>query len=240
MVRARTLEHVYAVICAFREERRIAEVVEGARARGLNVIVVDDGSEDATSRRAEEAGAEVIRFESNRGKGAALRAGFDRIRDAECDAVITLDGDGQHDPGEIPLFLEAYRRTGIPALIGNRMAAPGPMPLYRRTVNRFMSHSLRKTTGVYLPDPPCGFRFYRADVLPYIQSEDDRFGAEFEMLLNMASRRIRMDNVRISSIYEGEPSRVRPVRDTLRFFSIVQRHRRRQKGFAPGETLWSS
>ena len=100
------------LIPAYQEGPRIAAVVEGAR-RHLPVVVVDDGSTDDTAARAEAAGATVLRQVPNAGKGAALRAGFAYALDDGADAVVTLDGDGQHDPDEIPAFLAAYERDTL-------------------------------------------------------------------------------------------------------------------------------
>src|SRR5437762_2142979 len=98
--------NVQALVPAHNEGPRIAAVVRRA-ARFLPVVVVDDGSTDDTAERATEAGATVIRQVPNQGKGAALRTGFRAALELGSEAVITLDGDGQHDPGEIPAFLGA-------------------------------------------------------------------------------------------------------------------------------------
>ena len=122
----------FAMIPAYQEGPRIAAVVEAA-GRYLPVIVVDDGSTDDTAAAAEAAGATVIRQVPNAGKGAALRAGFAHAREAGADAVVTLDADGQHDPAEIPAFLDAYRRSGAQLVVGRRDF--GAMPVVRRASN---------------------------------------------------------------------------------------------------------
>ena len=104
------------LIPAYNEGERVAGVVTAALAH-LPVLVVDDGSTDDTALRAQEAGATVLRQSPNRGKGAALRAGFRRALDDGYEAVLTLDADGQHDPGEIPKFLQSYA-DGQPDLGG--------------------------------------------------------------------------------------------------------------------------
>ena len=101
------METILALIPGYQEGPRIATVVEGARA-SLPVVVVDDGSTDDTAARAEAAGAIVLRQIPNAGKGAALRTGFRYALEQRAEAVVTLDADGQHDPAEIPLFLDAY------------------------------------------------------------------------------------------------------------------------------------
>ncbi len=216
-----------AVIPAFNESGRIGPVVAEARRHGLAVIVVDDGSSDNTASVAAAAGAEVIRHAENAGKGAALRTGFRRALEASYEGVVTLDADGQHDPEEIPKFIEAYERTGIPVLIGNRLWNPAGMPLVRRLTNRFMSWLLSREMGRYVPDTQCGFRFIRTDLLPYLETHSERFAAESEVLLEMAARGIRMDSVRIRTIYGGERSKIRPCADTIRFWRMLRRWRAR-------------
>lgn len=214
------------LICAFNEAERIGSVIRSALEQHPNeVIVVDDGSSDSTAEIAEECGAVVLKNETNRGKGASLNRGFERVQEKHFDAVIVIDGDGQHNPEEIPRFLDAYQRTGIPILIGNRMADVRGMPLIRRYTNRFMAWVLNRLVKIYVADPPCGYRFYRSDVLPFILSSETRFAFEFDVLVHAALRRIRIDSVRISTIYNRKRrSHVAPVRDAWLLFGVVKHH----------------
>jgi len=116
-----------ALIPAYNEAGRVGGVVAAVRAR-LPVLVVDDGSADGTARLAEEAGATVLRQQPNQGKGAALRAGFRWALEAGYDAVLTLDADGQHDPAEIPAFVEAFTAQGADLVIGERSFRQMPFP----------------------------------------------------------------------------------------------------------------
>ncbi len=221
---------VWAVIPAYREERRVREVVAGARRQGAPVVVVDDGSPDGTAAAAEAAGAMVIRHEQNRGKGAALRTGFEYARRNGARAVICLDADGQHDPAEIPKFIEAWRRTAIPVLIGNRMADPAGMPLVRRWTNRFMSALLSREMKQYVPDTQCGYRLFAIEVTPFMAGRSVRFDADSEALLLLAARGVRIGAVRIRTIYRGEKSNIRPLRDAIRFFRMLRDWRRGRRG----------
>lgn len=214
------------VIPAYCEADRIGPVIESVRLQGVHVIVVDDGSPDETAAVARSAGAEVIRHSKNRGKGQALQTGFRRAAELGCEAVITMDADGQHDPAEIPQFLEAYQRTRIPVLIGNRMWNQRGMPLVRRLTNRFMSWLLSREMGQYLPDTQCGYRLFQTDLLRFVETESDRFAAESEILLRLAARGLRMDSIRIRTIYGTERSKIRPVADTIRFWRMLRRWRR--------------
>lgn len=225
-----------AVIPAFRERAAIASTVAAALEQGVDVIVVDDGSDDDTADQAGQAGARVIRLERNRGKGVALATGLKAARDGGYVAALTLDADGQHDPAEIPKFIEAYERTRIPVLIGNRLWNPEGMPWIRRLTNRFMSWLLAREMGQYVPDTQCGYRLFRCDLLPYIETKSERFAAESEVLLNISARGIPVDSVRIRTIYAGEKSKINPFSDTLRFTRMLLEHRRTRAPMHRGAT----
>ncbi|MBP7274685.1 MAG: glycosyltransferase family 2 protein [Kiritimatiellae bacterium] len=214
---------------AFHERGRIGTVVSEVRQHVSTVLVVDDGSNDGTAEEAEAAGAVVIRHETNRGKGVALRTGFEEARKRGFEAVVTLDADGQHLPSEIPKFIETYRRTNIPVLIGNRMWDTRGMPRIRRWTNRFMSWLLSREMKQFVPDTQCGYRLFRCDVIPFIQAASDRFAAESEILLHVAARHMRIDNVRIATVYGTEKSKINPWTDTFRFFGMLRAHRRRMR-----------
>ncbi len=223
---AKSIDRLGVLVCAFNEADRIERVVQACLAQNpFLVLVVDDGSIDGTADVAAKAGAKVVRNSENIGKGASLRRGFELIRDAGCDAVIVVDGDGQHDPSEIPRFLDAYERTRIPILVGNRMANTRGMPLVRRWTNRSMAWILNRLVKIYVADPPCGYRLYRVEVLPFIMSVEPRFAFEFDVLLHAALRSIRIDSVRVSTIYNRRRrSHVAPFRDAWLLFGVVRHH----------------
>jgi glycosyltransferase involved in cell wall biosynthesis len=151
---------VVAVVPAYQCVATIVAVVAGARAHVESVLVVDDGSTDGTAEAASRAGAEVLRRVANGGKGAAIRDGLARVlADPGVTHVLFLDGDGQHDPAEIPGFLGAYsRRTiaGAPTelIIGQR--AFSAMPPIRRAANILGRVSLSAALGRWIPDNQSG------------------------------------------------------------------------------------
>ena len=223
-------QHKFCVIIpAFREESRIGAVVRAVREQGLDVVVVDDGSGDRTALEAEGAGANVVVHSRNRGKGVALNTGFNYAREKGYSAVITMDADGQHAPSEAVKFIEAYVRTGIPVLIGNRMADADNMPRMRCWTNQCMSWMLSRMMGQYVPDTQCGYRLYRCDVLPFVAARSERFAAESEILLHVAARHIKIGAVRISTRYGRETSKISPILDTFRFFAMLLKNRARNK-----------
>lgn len=223
----KSVETFCVLICAHNEAKYIGEVVRLSLEQAPGkVLVVDDGSTDATAEIAEQAGAYVLRNPKNLGKGASLKRGFERVCEEGCDAVVVVDGDGQHDPREIPRFLDAYQRTHIPVLVGNRMADTQGMPWIRQWTNRVTCQILNRLTKIYVADPPCGFRFYRTDILPFIMSDEQHFAFDFDILIHAALRRIRVDSVRISTIYNKDKwgSQVSPLRDTWSLFRTVWHH----------------
>lgn len=215
-----------ALVPAYREQGRVGSVVRRLMDYVKDVIVIDDGSGDGTAAEAEAVGAVVLRHPVNKGKGVALNTGFTYARGKGFDVVLTLDADGQHSPDDVPHFLEAYRRTGIPVLIGNRMKDATRMPVVRRLTNRFMSWLLSRELRQFIPDTQCGFRLYACDILPPKAMKSPRYAAESEILLHLADQGIRMDSVPVSTIYRDEVSKINPWADTVRFFKMLRRHRR--------------
>ena len=208
-------------------EATVGGVVEAVLALGLglDVLVVDDGSADETSRAAREAGALVVRHEENLGKGAALRTGFEYAIANDYEAVITMDGDGQHDPKAIPEFLEAIERCGADIVVGSRMHAVGDMPRLRIWTNRTTSRIVSLLARQPIPDSQSGFRIIRTRLLRAISKSlvTTRYDTESEMLIRAGRRGFRIAAMAIRSIYRGTVSHINPLVDTLRFVRLVGR-----------------
>lgn len=215
-----------AVIPCLDESATIFPLV-GAVSRHLShVIVVDDGSTDATSSLATKAGAEVLRHEATLGKGAALNTGWRRAVERGFSWALTMDGDAQHSPEDVPAFLAAASDGCADLVVGNRMANTEQMPWVRRVVNQWMSRRLSKAAGIALPDSQCGFRLMRLDAWSEMQITSRHFEIESEVLLGFVSRGYAVRFVPIQTIYGGEQSKIHPVRDTLRWFRWWNRTRR--------------
>ena len=215
---------ILALIPAHDEGPRIEAVVRAAR-RHLPVLVVDDGSTDDTGTRAEGAGATVLVQRPNRGKGEALRAGFRWAIASGYEAVLTLDGDGQHDPAEIPSFLAAYQ-TGAPDLvIGRRDFAR--MPLTRRLANSASQRVFSWAVGRSIPDNQSGYRLLGRRLMEALDdSREAGFEFEVEMITTCIRRGYRLAWVPIRTIYGGEPSHIQPVRHVSHFLRVAWQARR--------------
>lgn len=182
------------------------------------VIVVDDGSTDDTSELAETAGAQLVRHTASQGKGAAMCDGWQLARGQGFDWVLCLDGDGQHAPAEIPSFLDCAERTGASMVIGNRMADPSGMPWLRRQVNHWMSRRLSRLSGHTLPDTQNGFRLMDLRYWGSQANTAAHFEIESEVLLTYLLAGRRVEFVPVTVIYDAERSKIRPWRDTIRWF----------------------
>lgn len=204
-----------AIIPAHNEERAIAEVVRGVLRRLACVVVIDDGSTDRTMARARAAGAHVLRHAARAGKGRALRTGFAWARAAGYDGVITLDGDGQHDPDDIPRLVEAGRTSDL--VLGCRAFDGAAVPLLRAWANRAGSLVVSRLAGRPFRDSQCGFRWIRRPVLDGIALRAEGFDVETEMLVRMARRGARTVEVPVRTIYGLPGSDFRPVWDSARF-----------------------
>ncbi len=213
--------NIAALIPAYREEKHIADVVRRTKEHLSRVLVVDDGSGDDTGRIAREAGAEVIVNSPNRGKGASLAIGLDRLFADGFDAVLCLDADGQHLPAEIPRFLAAA--PGADLVVGNRMADTRDMPFARLWTNRLTSRILGSLAGVAVPDTQCGFRLVGREAWRAVEVKGGNYDFEGEMIVLMGRKGFRITSVPVSTVYGDEVSDIRPVRDTIRFFRMVWR-----------------
>jgi glycosyltransferase involved in cell wall biosynthesis len=216
---------IVALIPGHNEGPRIGAVVREA-AEHLPVIVVDDGSTDDTATRAREAGATVVEQRPNQGKGAALRAGFRQALISGADAVLTLDGDGQHDPTEIPSFLAAWALDPRPDLVIGRRNFRA-MPPIRRLSNELGGRAFSWAVGRPIPDNQSGYRLIGRRIMEATLNSDEG-GFEFEV--EMITTCIRLGGtiawVPIRTIYGGEPSHIRPFAHLRSFIRIVRRARR--------------
>ena len=216
---------VCAIIPALNASTTVGRIVDRVRQLGLDPIVVNDGTTDATVQAATTAGARVISHVTNQGKGLALRSGFAVALQFGYDVVVTLDSDGQHDPEDIPRLLEACRAQQAPIVIGHRVIDGERMPAMRRWTNRAMSTMVSMVARQSIPDSQCGLRVIRRDVLEALRLTSARFDLETELLLAVAARGWAIRSVPIRTIYHNtHRSHIRPLRDGLRFVGLVARY----------------
>lgn len=206
-----------AVIPCFNEDCAIGALVSKLRQYVDLIIVVDDGSTDETARAASRAGAIVLRHGQNRGKGAALQTGLSHSHSLGCQWAVTLDGDRQHDPANVPALLRRADQTGAFLIIGNRMGNTEGMPLLRQFVNRWMSTRLSKLAGFTLPDTQSGFRLIHLHAWSRLSLRAQHFEVESEMLMAFIAANYRVDFVSIRTLAASRKSRIRPIADTLRW-----------------------
>jgi len=217
------MPEITAVLPAYNAGCTVRAIVLRAREIVPRVVVVDDGSTDDTRQQAEGAGARVLSHSANRGKGAALRTAFEALKREALDALITLDADGQHDPYDIPILIEAFRSRRADLIIGSRDEAFPAMPCWRRFGNRFSSSALAFFSGLRLPDSQSGFRLYS---IPFVRSlclRGDAYEAEMESLLQAAALGLRVETVPVRfTVADGrDGSHFRPWRDTYRICRCV-------------------
>jgi glycosyltransferase involved in cell wall biosynthesis len=214
-----------ALIPAFNEAASIAAVVEGVRDSVAAVIVIDDGSTDGTAERARAAGAEVVAHDSNRGKGSAIRTGLRRVLAGDFTHVLLLDGDMQHLPAEAPRLLRAAEETGADVVLGERRFCASEMPASRYYANLAGSRVLSWFIGVPAPDTQCGFRVFRVDAIRDLPLTASGYEIETEMLVKVCRRGGRIAPVPVTAVYDGQASKLRPVRDTTRtcFLAVYYR-----------------
>ena len=217
---------VGVIIPALNAAATVAPVVSEARRHIGRVLVVDDGSSDGTGAAAREAGAEVLRHQINRGKGAALKTGFAWAKAAGLSGVITLDADGQHLASEIPKFLRLHEETGADLIIGGRAHLFHGMLPRRRRANQFSARAIAMASRtVAVTDSQSGFRYYSIAMLDAVPLRADGFDMESEVIVRAGRRGFRIATMPIELGFVNgiSTSHYRPVKDTVRIFLTVLR-----------------
>ena len=208
------------VVPAYRAEDSVADVVRRVRGMGHAVLVVDDGSPDATSERARAAGADVVRLERNSGKGTALWTGLDEARRRGWTWVVAMDADGQHDPACLADF-EACMAGDWGVVVGARALRAPPMPWPRVCSNRLTTALLSWQAGCRLWDSQCGYRMYRVEAaFKAAVPSRGRFEWESEALVRIARAGWKVGRVEVPTLYGDAGSHIRPRKDTGRFIRL--------------------
>lgn len=206
---------VTAVIPAYNEEANILDVVSMASKYCDRIIVVDDCSKDKTAQIAEEAGAEVLVHSHNKGAGAATKAGLWQAR--ESDIIVTLDGDGQHKPEEIPRLLSPIINDKADIVIGSRFLKPFKVQKYRKFGIDVITWLYNIGHKQKITDGQSCFRAFSSYAAELIYIEEDDFGFSTEFLIKARLLRFRITEVPISCIYRNyeQDSTLNPLRHGL-------------------------
>jgi glycosyltransferase involved in cell wall biosynthesis len=190
-----------AIIPAYNAEETVGPVVKGALTFLPTVIVADDGSTDATAQVAEDAGALVIRVPENHGKGHCLRLLFAEARKRGFEVVIALDSDGQHDPADIPRFLDAHRNDPGSIIVGSRMGDEDAIPVHRRNSMLVARFYVCLAANRYIDDTQCGYRLYPLSVVESMTLHKERYVTETELLVKSGDSGIPIRSLPIRAVY---------------------------------------
>ena len=218
--------NVLVIIPAYNEEKRLGDLLTNlSEIVSLKyVLVVDDGSEDNTAIIAERTGCKLIRQNTNKGKGIAIKTGFDYAVENGYNAVITMDADGQHDPKEISKFLVYYEKHKTDLIIGTRRLKLSEMPFLRFWVNRLTSLVASLLSGVRIHDSQSGYRFIGKKLIKKTDLKTGRFQMETEIIIEAARSGLSIGEVPVKTIYFDQfKSHINPFIDTIRFIRLTLR-----------------
>lgn len=213
---------VCAVIPFYNEEPFIRDVVQNTLKFVDLVFAVNDGSTDNSEKLINDFNNVIIlSSDQNRGKGCALKLGFDESLKRGFDIIVTLDADNQHNPDFIPVLINELNGNDI--IIGNRLNNMKDMPFIRILSNKITSTLLSIKTKQKIIDSQCGFRAYKRNVLEKVKTTSEGFEAESEILILSARAGFRIGFVNIPTVYANERSKMNPVEAIIGFINILFR-----------------
>lgn len=218
------------VVCipAYNEEKAIGDIVKRSLAHTDKVIVCDDGSTDNTAKVAKENGATVISHKDNQGYGASIITLFDRARQENADIMVTLDGDGQHDPDQIPLLVNTLQENNVDVVIGSRfLDKSSNTPGYRKQGIKIITSAANFGADFKVSDAQSGFRAYSKNAIKSIHPTETGMAVSTEILLKISNKGLTLAEVPITISYSGDTSTQSPVphgiavlMNTLKFISV--------------------
>lgn len=194
-----------AIIPCYNEEATIGSVVLRAKRHVEEVLVVDDGSVDDTVRIAQDAGATIISHKKNGGKSSGIKTGFKYALSYNYDYVVTIDGDGQHNPDEIPSVLNDVIHNGSDISIGVRYGDSTEMPSWRRVGKRVLDYATSLGNGGNVTDSQCGFRAFNNKAVRTLFNKlnGEDFNVESEELIKAYDLGLKVGKTRIMCRYKG-------------------------------------
>ncbi len=185
------------------------------------IILIDDGSSDATAEIGESRSVVVYRHEKNCGKGKTLRTGFDLALSQGVESVFTIDGDGQHNPDYIPDFIKSMQANQCDMVVGRRDFRLGKMPVDRIASNMLSSLVVSLVLDKKIPDCQCGFRLISADLLRAMTLTSIKYEIETELILKTVKMGRKVSFLPIESVYYAHNSNIRRFRDSIRFCDLL-------------------
>ncbi|KZX17592.1 glycosyltransferase family 2 protein [Methanobrevibacter filiformis] len=211
-----------AIIPAYNEEVALGSIILRTLQYVDRVVVIDDGSEDKTVEVAKLAGAEIIVHEKNFGKGKALKSGFAAINDENI--IITIDGDGQNNPDEIPLLIRPIANDECDIVNGSRYLEgyDSDTPKYRRVGQLVLDKATNVLNNMDITDSQSGFRAFSKNSIKYFKLEDSGFAIESEMLADASKAGLKIAEVPITVRYDVDGSTKNPVSHGVKvLFKII-------------------
>ncbi|MDP2928015.1 MAG: glycosyltransferase family 2 protein [Candidatus Omnitrophota bacterium] len=212
---------ICVIIPTYNESRAIANLINQITKLGLEVIIIDDGSADDTVKIATACGAKVLVNLKNMGKGASLIKGYNFALQRDFDAVISMDGDGQHSPDDLLAFIHKAQTSQSALIVGNRMGMTKGMPVLRVITNFLMSKFISLIVKQNIPDTQCGFRLVKKELLAKIDLSTSKYETESEVLIKAAHLGFKIESIPVKTIYSGQKSQINPLVDTLRFLRFM-------------------
>ncbi len=202
-----------ACLPAYNEEKKISDIVTETMKYVDSVIVCDDGSNDRTLKMAQKAGAYVVRHDQNLGKGAALKTMFKIAKQMDADITVTMDSDGQLLPEEIPILVNSLIKNKSDIVTGNRFNDNKEMPKYRKFGNKVLDKVTNMAMELQCKDTQSGFRAYSKKAINMIEFSTNGFGVDSEILINAASKGLKISEEPITVIYNtnGKTSTKDPI-----------------------------
>ncbi|NHH98236.1 hypothetical protein DYY66_0510 [Candidatus Nitrosotalea sp. FS] len=192
-------------IPAYNEEKTIGDIVKRSLQYSDRVIVVDDGSTDRTAQIAKQSGATVISHEKNQGYGAAVITLFDRARKENADILTIIDGDGQHDPGQIPLLVNTMQENNVDVVIGSRfLDDTSSTPGYRKRGIKIITSAANFGADFKVSDAQSGFRSYSKRAIDSIHPTETGMSVSTEILLKISNKGLSVAEVPITVSYNGD------------------------------------
>ncbi len=215
-------------IPAYNEEKAIGDLVRISLKHADKVIVCDDGSADSTAKIAKQSGATVISHKKNEGYGASIITLFDRARQENADIMVTIDGDGQHNPDQIPLLLDTLKENSVDVVIGSRfLDKSSSTPRYRKQGIKIITSAANFGADFKVSDAQSGFRAYSKKAIESIHPTETGMSVSTEILLKISNKGLSLAEVPITVSYNGDTSTQSPVphgvavlMNTLKFISV--------------------